>query len=143
MEYVWLALAVAVMAFFTWFGFRIEPHWVAKDLSRFIGNAQLMTDKGEPVGRFRETRVLIEPNGEMFIDQRRFMRRRDSSVFRLMAESDDPPRSRAVFVMRGHTKDGTPALLAIRVPARSRIAPHLRAMLARPPGATDRPGATD
>ncbi|MEZ5248022.1 MAG: hypothetical protein R2713_02050 [Ilumatobacteraceae bacterium] len=63
MEYVWLALAVAVMVFLAWVGFRIEPHWVSKDRSRFICNAQLLTEQGEPVGRFRETKILVEPTG--------------------------------------------------------------------------------
>ena len=61
-EYVWLALAVAVMAGLAWVGFRIEPHWVAKDHSRFLCNAQLMTERGDPVGRFKETKILVEPN---------------------------------------------------------------------------------
>ena len=88
-EFVWFALAVAVMGLLAWLGFRIEPHWVAKDRTRFICNAQLMTEHGEPVGRFRETKILVEPNGEMLVDQRRRFRRH-MSAWRVVGESDDP-----------------------------------------------------
>ncbi|MCB1000114.1 MAG: hypothetical protein KDB40_12525 [Acidimicrobiales bacterium] len=125
MEYVWLALAVAVMVFLAWVGFRIEPHWVSKDRSRFICNAQLLTEQGEPVGRFRETKILVEPTGELLVDQRKLFRRR-MSAWRLVAESDDPPRRRAVFLLRGHDAQHRPAMLAVRVPATSPIVPTLR-----------------
>ena len=129
-EFVWFALAVAVMGLLSWLGFRIEPHWVAKDRTRFICNAQLMTEHGEPVGRFRETKILVEPNGEMLVDQRRRFRRH-MSAWRVVGESDDPPRNRAVFLLRGHDPKGVPAMLAVRVPAKSPIIATLRDALAR------------
>lgn len=134
MDYVWFALAVGLMVFLAWVGFKIEPHWVAKDLSRFIGYGQLMNDKGDALGRFRETRLLIEPDGEILVDQRRFMRRRHSSSYRLVGESDTPPRRRAVFLLRGHDSYGMPVMLAVRVPASSKIVPKLREMIERRAG---------
>ncbi|MFN8020021.1 MAG: hypothetical protein U0Q03_00715 [Acidimicrobiales bacterium] len=130
MEYVWLVVALAVMAFLAWLGFRIEPHWVAKDRSRFICNAQLMTEHGDPLGRFRETKVLVEPNGEMLVDQRRFFRRH-MSAWRVVGESESPPRNRAVFLLRGHDPKGVAAMLAVRVPAKSPAIPILRDALER------------
>lgn len=130
MEFFWLALAIAVMVLLAWVGFRIEPHWVAKNGSRFICNAQLMTDKGDPIGRFRETKVLVEPNGELLVDQRKFMRRQ-LSAWRVVGESESPPRKRAVFLLRGHDPKGVPAMLAVRVPANSPIVPRLREFMTR------------
>ena len=130
MEYVWLALAVAVMAGLAWVGFRIEPHWVAKDRSRFLCNAQLMTERGDPVGRFKETKILVEPNGELLVDQRR-MFKRNMSAWRVVGESDSPPRKRSVFVLRGHDPKGVPAMLAVRLPSSSPMVPKLRELLAR------------
>jgi hypothetical protein len=129
-EYVWLVLAIALMVFLAWVGFRIEPHWVSKDRTRFICNAQQLTDRGDPNGRFRETKVYVEPNGELLVDQRRLFRRR-MSAWRLVAESDSPPRRRAVFVLRGHDRHGVPAMLALRLPATSPIVPELRAIVDR------------
>lgn len=129
-DYVWLALAVALMAGLAWVGFRIEPHWVAKDHSRFICNAQLMTDKGDPMGRFRETKILVEPDGELLVDQRKFLRRR-MSAWRVVAESESPPKRRAVFLLRGHDSAGAPMMLAVRIPASSPIAPKLRELVGR------------
>lgn len=129
-EFVWLVLAVAVIAGIAWLGFRIEPHWVAKDHSRFLCNAQLMSERGDPVGRFRETKILVEPNGEMLVDQRRRLKRSMSS-WRVVAESESPPRNRLVFVLRGHDPEGVPAMLAIRLPASSPMAPKLRGFIGR------------
>jgi hypothetical protein len=129
-EALWLILAVAVMAGFAWLGFRIEPHWVAKDLSRFLCNAQLMTDKGEPVGRWRETKILVEPNGELIVDQRKWMRRQASS-WRVVAESESPPRRRAVFLLRGHDPKGVAAMLAVRLPASSKAVPILKNLVGK------------
>ncbi len=130
MEYVWLVLAVAVMAGLAWVGFRIEPHWVAKDHSRFLCNAQLLTERGDPVGRFRETKILVESNGEMLVDQRKRFRRSMSS-WRVVAESETPPRNRSVFLLRGHDPHGVPAMLAVRLPAKSPMAPKLREFIGR------------
>lgn len=129
-EFVWLVLAFAVMGFLAWVGFRIEPHWVAKNGSRFICNAQLMTEKGDPIGRYKETKILVEPNGELLVDQRKFLRRQMSS-WRVVGESESPPRKRAVFLLRGHDPKGVPAMLAVRVPADSPIAPRLREFIGR------------
>jgi hypothetical protein len=129
-EYVWLALAVAVMAGLAWLGFRIEPHWVAKDGSRFLCNAQLLSGKGDPMGRFRETKMLVEPNGELLVDQRRLFRRH-MSAWQVAAESENPPRKRAVFLLTGHDRSGAAAMLALRLPASSPMVPRLREELAR------------
>lgn len=127
-EAVWLILAIGVMVGLAWMGFRIEPHWVAKDESRFVCNAQLMTDKGDEVGRWHETKILVERDGELIVEHRgRF--RRQASSWRIAAESEQPPRRRAVFLLRGHDPKGNPAMLAIRLPASSRIVPVLRALL--------------
>jgi hypothetical protein len=122
---VWFVLSVALMVGLAWLGFRIEPHWVSKDGGRMICNGQYMTPQGEALGRWRETKALIEADGSIIIDQRKFLRRR-SSVWRMSAESPTPPKRRAVFVLTGHDTEGRPALLALKVPAKGRGAEILR-----------------
>jgi hypothetical protein len=113
----------------TWVGFRIEPHWVSKDPRRFLCNGQLLSNIGEPTGRWKETRVLVGTHGSVQADQKRFLRRNFSN-WTITAESPDPPRRRAVFLLRGNDAEGRAAMMALRLPATSRAVPILREALA-------------
>lgn len=130
MDWLWGVAALVAVGLLAWLGFRIEPHWVSKDASRFLCNGQLMSHLGEPVSRWRETRVLVDPSGQVQIDQKRFPFRRDSAMWSVTAESPDPPKGRAVFLLRGHDAAGQTQLLAIRLPTKSRAIPVLRDLLA-------------
>lgn len=127
---VWGFVALLLMGGLAWVGFRIEPHWVSKDGGRFLCNGQLMDAHGEPLGRWRETRVVLETNGGVRIDQKRRFRHR-VTYWKMTAESDSPPRKRAVFVLRGHDDGGVAAMMALRLPSNSKALPHLRALLQR------------
>lgn len=130
MELLWALLAIAVCVLLAWVGFRIEPHWVSKDGTRFLCNGQLLDAKGEPLTRWRETKVLVGTGGQVQIEQKRFLRRR-ASFWTVAAESPEPPRKRAVFVLRGHDDAGVSAMFALRLPASSRAVPVLRAATTR------------
>jgi hypothetical protein len=125
MDWLFGVLALAVMAGLAWVGFRLEPHWVSKDGRRFMCSGQIMSRLGQPNGRWRETRVIIDQRGEVQVDQKRMMRRR-SSRWTVQAESPDPPKRRAVFLLSSHDNDGHADMLALRLPANSRAIPVLR-----------------
>lgn len=125
---MWALLSIAALIGLTWLGFRIEPHWVAKDGQRFLCNAQLLDDKGNALSRWQETRVAVLDSGELAVDQKKFLRHR-TSVWRMAAESPDPPGRRAVFVLRGRDSFERPAMLAIRLPRSSRAIAALRPLL--------------
>ena len=130
MEIVWLVLAVAVCAGAGWLAIKIEPHWVSKDGNRFLTVGQKMDVRGERLGRWRELRVFINRNGQVEVEEKRFMRR-NVSFWTLEAESPEPPRRKVVFVLRGHDRAGTEVLLAIRIPAQCRAVAQLRPLLKR------------
>jgi hypothetical protein len=125
MDWLWAALGIVAMGLLAWLGFRIEPHWVSKDAHRFLCGGQLMSHLGQPVGRWRETRVIIDASGTAQVDQKRFLRH-NSSVWSVSAESPQPPPRRVVFLLSGHTADGRPAMLALKLPTKSRAIEVLR-----------------
>ncbi|MEX0847913.1 MAG: hypothetical protein WD023_09060 [Ilumatobacteraceae bacterium] len=129
MDVVWLVLAVAVMVGLAWLGFRIEPHHVSKDGRRILCNAQLLTQHGEQLTRWRETKVLVLGENRLVVEQRRFFRRR-SGIWTVVAESDAPPRKRAVFLLKTANPVDGPEMLALRLPANSRGNEILRTQLA-------------
>lgn len=120
---------IAAMALLAWIGFRIEPHWVSKDARRFLCSGQFMNHLGLPMGRWRETKVIVPPDGLVVIDQKRFMKH-NSSAWSLTGESPDPPKGRAVFLLSGHDAHGQKQMLALKLPAKSRAIPILREALA-------------
>ena len=130
MEIVWLLLAIVVCVGAGWLAVKIEPHWVSKDGTRFLTVGQRMDVRGERLGRWREMRVFVDRDGQVEIEEKRFMRRA-VSYWTLEAESPEPPRRKAVFVLRGHDSAGTEVLLALRMPAKSRAVDQLRPLLGR------------
>lgn len=130
MEIVWFAIAIAVCGLLGWLAFRIEPHWVSKDGHRFLCNAQRLTARGEPETRWRETRVIVNNADQVQVDQKRFMRR-TSTFWQVVSRSEDPPRGREVFLLTGFDDRGTPVMLALRLPKKSRAVATLQRLLAR------------
>lgn len=133
-DFVWIALIVAVMAGMWWVAYRMEPHWSSRDGHRFMCTAQEIVG-GSPVGHPRETRVLISPDGGVFVTQKRLLRRR-SSQWHLIGKSPAPPRKLQVYVAEHRPEGNLPTThLAIRIPANSRCVPVLDGLLAGPGGA--------
>ena len=134
-DYVWIALIAAVMAGMWWVGYRMEPHWVSRDGTRILCTAQEL-EGGQPLGRPRETRIFVTPDGVLYVTQKRMLRRR-SSAWTLVGKSPDPPRRLQVYVAQQRT-DGhaAPVHLAIRIPAKSRCIATLDGLL---PGAAVSP----
>ena len=58
-DLLWLLGAVVVCGGLYLLASRIEPHWVAKDGSRFLTTAQPIDRSGHNIGRKREVRVAF------------------------------------------------------------------------------------
>lgn len=126
-EYVWLALLIAVMAGLWWVAYRMEPHWSSRDGHRFLCMAQDLPT-GFPPGRPRETRVSVLDDGALVIGQKRSMRRRQS-IWTLEGKAGDPPPRREVFVARERVDGVAGNRLALRLPADSRSVAVLDGLL--------------
>jgi hypothetical protein len=122
---LWVVVGIAICLALAWFGLRIEPHHVSKDGQRIICQSQSLDDLGNPTGRGRETTVQINADSELEITERRRMRR-TKSYWEMMAESPEPPRGKAVFLVR--KLDDHSKLLTLRMPAKSRAVETLRAL---------------
>ena len=107
---------------------RIEPHWVAKDQSRFLTVAQELDHHGLPLGRRRDVRVHFDPDGAALLVSRRSWVRPNPARWTVKSKTATG-RNRYVYVLRPAEKVGDVALLALRVPQRSRIVPRLDALL--------------
>lgn len=129
MDVVWFLLAVAVMVGLAWLGLKIEPHHVSKDGRRILCNAQLLSQHGEQLTRWRETKVLVLDDNRVVVEQRRFFRRR-SGMWKVVGESDAPPRKRTVFLLKNANPADGPEMLALKLPSNSRGNDILRAQLA-------------
>ncbi len=129
-DVLWGVLVFGACGLLAWIGFRIEPHWVSKDGRRFMCNAQQLTARGEPQGRWRETRVILNNAQQVQVDQKRFMRR-TSTFWKVASQSPSPPRNREIFVLTGFDDTGAPAMLALRLPKKSRAIPAMQALVGR------------
>jgi hypothetical protein len=129
---VWFVVGVAACVGLVYLGYRIEPHWVAKDGSRFLTTSQVIDHEGRAVSRRREVRGTIMGDGLVMLGHRSMLRTR-SSLWRVVAR-DDPPRGRSRFVLDPVPADPFGEQLVLRVPRSSRLVAQLDALV--PPAAT-------
>lgn len=129
-DYVWIVLIITVMTGMWWVAYRMEPHWVSRDGSRFLCTAQEM-DGVHEIGHPRETRILVTSDGALYVTQKRMMRRR-TSQWTLVGKAPTVSRKIQVYVLR-HREAGraVDSHLAIRIPTRSRCIAILDDLLAR------------
>ena len=99
---------------------RIEPHWVAKDRSRFLTTAQPIDRSGTPAGRAREVRVVVLSDGTLMVSRRSFWRTR-SGIWRVQAKAPNPPRGRQLYLLRPVPDDPMDDFLTLRVPSKSPV----------------------
>jgi hypothetical protein len=123
-DLLWLLGAIVVCGGMFLVASRIEPHWVAKDGSRFLTTAQPIDRSGRNIGRKREVRVAFLPDGALLVS-RRSIARTKSGVWRIEARSPHPPRGRQIYLLREIPPDPDGDLLAIRLPANSKVVPAL------------------
>ena len=130
-ELAWFFGAIAVCGGLLYLAHRIEPHWVAKDGSRFLTTAQLIDRSGASAGRVKEVRVLILHDGSLMVSRRSVWRTK-SGIWRIQAKSPNPPRGRHLYLLRPVPADPMDDFLTLRVPAKSRIVPTLDALVPEP-----------
>lgn len=119
MEVLWLLLAVAVCAGLLYIGYRMEPHHVSKDGTRFLTTGQRLSQQGTTDGRKREVWVSVQPNGQLQVDVKRRMHH-DLSYWSIEGKAPEPPPRREVYVLRSLDTFGKTQRMTIKVPAHSR-----------------------
>ena len=129
---LWGLLMVAGCGALMYLANRIEPHWVSKDGKRFLCNAQPLSTHGDPAGRWREVRVTVLTDAAVQLDQRRRLtsRRLAADIWKVEALAPEPPRGRAVFLLRSRSAAAGKELMAVRLPAKSQAVTTLQRCLA-------------
>jgi hypothetical protein len=107
---------------------RIEPHWVAKDRSRFLTVAQDLDQHGIPVGRRRDVRVHMDDESEDLLVTRRSIMKPDSGAT-WTVKSRSSKGKRNIYVLRPEEPSANVGLLALRVPKDSKVVPRLDELL--------------
>ena len=131
-DILWIVIPVLACAGMLVLAHRIEPHWVAKDGSRFLTTTQVIDGRGDTVGRQREMRFLIQPDGTL-VASRRGLVKTASETFTIAAKSPNPPRGRELYLLDALPPDADGLRVAIRVPAKSRVVPALDRMIGLTP----------
>jgi hypothetical protein len=131
-DVLWIVIPVLACAGMLVLAHRIEPHWVAKDGARFLTTTQVIDGRGETVGRRREMRFVIQPDGTL-VASRRGLVKTSSQTFTVGAKSPNPPRGRALYLLDSLPPDADGRRVAIRVPATSRVVPALDRMVGLTP----------
>jgi len=126
-DLLWIFGTIAVCVGLYFLSSRIEPHWVAKDGSRFLTTSQLIDRFGHTIGRKREVRVALLPDGGLLVSRRSIVKT-SSGIWRMQAKSPSPPKGKELYLLREVPPDPDGELLALRVPATSRIVPALDAL---------------
>jgi hypothetical protein len=106
---------------------RIEPHWVAKDRTRFLTVAQELDVHGLPVGRRRDVRVHLDDESEALLVSTRSLLRPSSGMWTVKSRSAS--RHRNVYVLRPASPSDAAGLLALRVPQKSSVVARLDELL--------------
>jgi hypothetical protein len=131
-DLITLVVSLVVGAVLIWFAFRMEPHWVSKDGTRFTCRLQPLTADLANDGLHVDVRARLEGTN-LVITPRGLRGAKMGGTYRVLAASPDPPKGKAVYLV---SIDGRQ--LTLRVPATSRCVPELDAVVAA--GPVSRPG---
>jgi hypothetical protein len=127
----WLLLALAVCGALVYLGYRIEPHHVNKDGSRFLCTGQWISAEGDLDGRRREVWVDVEQSGQLRVDVK-IRLRHDVTHWWIEGKSPKPPRRRTVYALRTINILGGVERMTIQLPTRSRAVRVLDELMAKP-----------
>jgi hypothetical protein len=106
---------------------RLEPHWVSKDLQRFICRARIVDDHGIAIGGWHEYRFGFVDDGLIEGRKRSLFGPGLPSVWKIDRLLPDPPARREIFLLIPETVDGT--YLSLKLPANSRLLPKMYAAI--------------
>lgn len=139
---LWIVGALAVCGGMLYVAYNIEPHWVAKDGSRFLTTSELVDEHGRSISRRKEVRGAFLPDGTLAIGSRSLARTR-STPWRLRLKSPSTDRGRLLYILDPiDSGDGADAgeaadtrdCMVLRVPPSSRLVPTLDGLLAQQTG---------
>ncbi len=102
---------------------RLEPHWVSKDLQRFICRARVVDDHGVAIGGWNEYRFGFVEDALIEGRKRSMFGPGLPSVWRIASQLPDPPARREIFLLVPETVDGT--YLSLKLPAKSKLVPKM------------------
>ncbi len=114
-----MLVAIAICAGLLYLGYRIEPHHVSRDGSRFLCTGQWLSAQGDTDGRKREVWVNVLPDGQLSVDVKRRLRH-DVTHWWVEGKAAKPPPRREVYVLRTINILGTTERMTIKVPSKSR-----------------------
>lgn len=127
---LWIILAIAVCVAVGYLGYRIEPHHVNKDATRFLTTSQLVGAQGNNEGRRREAWVRVLPDGQLQIDSKRRLHR-EVTHWSLEGKAPDPPPRREIYVLKTMNNIGVMQRMTIKLPAKSRAVRTLDELLVK------------
>lgn len=128
MDYVWFTLLLLGMGGLWWLAYRMEPHWSTKDGRRFLCTVQDLTDPERP-GRKREARVVVTPDGTLFVTQKQGLRRQQTT-WKLIGKSPTPPKRMEIYLAQETSRSLITDMISLRLPTKSRCIPVLDKVLA-------------
>ena len=153
-DFLLFALIVAICGLCWWASYRIEPHWVSKDGRRVVCYGQGLSNHGEPIGRWRETKLAKLNASTVEVRQKGLRtgpsaadlnqtklqlmsplkaRQPAATFWNVVGVSPEPPRGKAVYLLGGSHGEGVPPMIAVRLPAKSKAIPMLDELLANRP----------
>jgi hypothetical protein len=130
-DVLWLLLALGVCVVLVYLGYRIEPHHVNKDGSRFLCTGQWISAEGDLDGRRREVWVDVQQSGQLRVDVK-IRLRHDVTHWWIEGKSPKPPRRRTVYALRTINILGGVERMTIQLPAKSRAVRVLDELMAKP-----------
>lgn len=133
---LWAVGAIAVMIAMYWFAYRMEPHWVSKDGTRFMTTGQFIERHGQQAGRKVEMRGTFLDDGQVMVSRRRLLRS-EPAVYRVTAKSPDPPKAKAIYLLEQVPQPADGSMLMLRMPAGSRAVDRMDAARDAPPPLPD------
>jgi hypothetical protein len=117
---LWAVFAVVICGGLLYLAYAIEPHWVAKDGSRFLTTSETIDRFGKTVSKRHEVRGTIMSDGVVLLGKRNMMRTR-STLYRVRGKSPTVERNRALYLLESIPPDPDGEVLVLRIPMGSSL----------------------
>ncbi len=131
MSILWFVLGVAACAALLYLAYAIEPHWVAKDGSRFLTTSETIDHEGKVVSRRREVRGTIMNDGLIMLGKRSMLKTH-SSLWRVAGKAPEIKRGRLLYILDTVPPDPMGEQMLLRVPRSSRLVNRFDALIPQP-----------
>jgi hypothetical protein len=131
MSILWFVIGVGACAALLYLAYVIEPHWVAKDGSRFLTTSETIDHQGKVVSRRREVRGTIMSDGLIMLGKRSMLKTR-SSLWRIAGKAPERKRGRLLYILDTVPPDPMGEQMILRIPSSSKLVPRLDALVPQP-----------